>query len=80
MHKQNTCDAPAMNNRTTCPVCNSKNITTKNVRGINYLHCTDCGFDEEHDYDAAYPEERSTQRGKGTFTPYQRGGGQRTRK
>lgn len=63
-----------------CPVCGSKNVVLKKVRGFQYLCCQDCEFDEEQDYDSVYPEERSTQRGKSTFTPYQRGGGQRTRK
>ncbi len=63
-----------------CPVCGSKNIVLKEVRGFSYVCCKDCEFDEEQDYDAAYPEGRNTQRGKSTFTPYQRGGGQRSRK
>lgn len=63
-----------------CPVCGSKNITVKEIRGFHSICCKDCTFDEEHDYDAAYPEERSTQAGKTKFSPYKRGGSQRTRK
>lgn len=63
-----------------CPVCGSKNIELKLKNGFTYICCKDCEYDEGEDYDAAYPGERLTQKGKTQHTPYKRGGSQRTRK
>ncbi|MDP1695265.1 MAG: hypothetical protein Q8L34_07055 [Candidatus Woesearchaeota archaeon] len=63
-----------------CPVCGSKNIELKAKSGFTYVCCKDCEYDEGEDYDAAYPGERLTQKGKTKHTPYKRGGSQRTRR
>ncbi|MBI1972462.1 hypothetical protein HYS50_00470 [Candidatus Woesearchaeota archaeon] len=61
-----------------CPVCGSHNIQLKEKSGFLYVCCKDCEYDEEEDYDVAYPGEKSSKI-KGKHTPYKRGGGQRTR-
>lgn len=62
-----------------CPVCKSPDTEIKEVDGFEFLTCKKCGYDEADEYDI-YPEERSAQKGKSGYTPYKRGGAQRSAK
>lgn len=57
-----------------CPECGSKDIEIKQKKGVKYIICTECEYDESMDYDQSYPDEK-TSAGRGS--PYKRGGAQR---
>ncbi len=61
-----------------CPVCSSVNVEIVNEDNRDYIVCKKCGFDSRFEYDEMYPEERSSQKAKGRYSPYKRGGGRRT--
>ncbi len=62
-----------------CPACGSSDIKVIEEEGFNFIVCSKCKYNEAEDYDV-YPEERSAQKGKSGYTPYQRGGGRRSAK
>ncbi|MBI2546477.1 hypothetical protein HYV81_04825 [Candidatus Woesearchaeota archaeon] len=62
-----------------CPRCGSLNVKIVNYQGIPILVCQACGYDESATYDE-FPVTRSSQKAKGSFSPYKAGGGRRTRK
>ncbi len=60
-----------------CPECGSKNIKHYNYLGIKAIKCNNCGFDESSAYEV-YPEQKTSQKAKGKYTIYKKGGSQRT--
>lgn len=62
-----------------CPRCRSANIRIVDYLGMSCIICNDCNYDERQQYDL-YPEEKTSQREKGRFTPYKVGGGRRVAK
>lgn len=62
-----------------CPRCGSKNIKIQSYMGIKVVKCRECGFDESSTYEV-YPEQKTSQKAKGRYTIYKKGGSQRTRK
>lgn len=62
-----------------CPKCSSVNVKFFNYLGIKMLKCDDCGFDEGAAYEV-YPEQKTSQKAKGKYAVYKRGGSQRARK
>lgn len=62
-----------------CPVCKSTETEVIEEEGFEFLVCKKCKYDEREEFDV-YPGERSTQKGKSGFTPYKRGGAQRSAK
>lgn len=63
---------------TTCPKCKSPVVITLEHEGITYLQCRICHYDELEE-DLA-DQSRSSQREKGKYTPYKKGGKGRVRK
>lgn len=61
---------------TMCPKCGSTNVESVSYLGIRCTLCKDCGFDERALYEV-YPEEKSSAKQKGRFTPYKVGGARR---
>lgn len=61
-----------------CPVCKSTNVSVEIIEDLEFIKCNECGFDEAEEYEV-YPEEKSGQKGKSSYTPYKRGGGARSR-
>lgn len=59
-----------------CPKCGSKETKTESYMDINVLICQNCGYDESTIYEL-YPEQKTSQKAKGQFTPYKTGGGKR---
>ena len=62
-----------------CPKCGSKNIKFYTYLGIKTIKCSKCGFDESAVYEV-YPEQNTSQKAKGEYTIYKKGGPKRTRK
>ena len=62
-----------------CPKCRSEDVKTVLYRGIKCAVCNKCGFDERDVYEQ-YPEEKGSQKAKGSFSPYKAGGSSRARK
>ena len=62
-----------------CPKCGSANIKFTSYLGIKTIKCDNCGFDESSIYEV-YPEQKTSQKAKGRYTIYKKGGSQRTRK
>jgi len=60
-----------------CPKCGSFNVAI-HKEDIEFLTCKSCGYDELEE--EAYPEQRSSQREKGRYSPYKAGGKGRTRR
>ena len=56
-----------------CPTCYSENIKIVNHMGIDCIVCNNCSFDERNYYEV-YPEQRTSQKAKGSFNPYKVGG------
>lgn len=61
-----------------CPKCGSRQVYYEKYRSVNCIICETCDYDQRDELDIT-PEEKSG-KGKGSFTPYQAGGGARTRK
>ena len=68
-----------MNKMKTCQKCGSKKIVVEQYMGIPCIVCTSCGYDEASKYDL-FPEEKTSQKAKGQFSPYKTGGAKRTTK
>lgn len=62
-----------------CPKCGSKDVKLYSYIGSKIIKCGDCGFDESKIYEV-YPEEKKSQKAKGSYSVYKTGGSQRTRK
>ncbi len=45
---------------------------------VKCIVCGNCGYDETKQYDV-YPEEKTSQKEKGRYTPYKAGGFKRTK-
>ena len=62
-----------------CPKCGSRDIKFFNYLNIRTIKCNNCGFDEAAVYEV-YPEQKTSQKAKGKYTIYKKGGSQRARK
>ena len=62
-----------------CTKCSSKDIKLVKYLGIDCIVCKNCGFDETESYEV-FPEEKNSQKAKGSYTPYKSGGHGRSRK
>ena len=62
-----------MPNKNKCPKCSSNNIKIIKYMGIGCITCDNCGFDESAQYEV-FPEEKKSQKAKGSYTPYKSGG------
>ena len=62
-----------------CPKCSSKDIKFQKYLGIKTIKCSNCGFDERRVYEV-YPEQNTSQKAKGSYNIYKKGGSLRTRK
>ncbi|MBI2656695.1 hypothetical protein HYX03_03075 [Candidatus Woesearchaeota archaeon] len=62
-----------------CPKCSSADVKFYNYLNVKALRCNNCGFDEATVYEV-YPEQKTSQKAKGKYTIYKKGGSQRTRK
>ena len=62
-----------------CPRCGSTNLKPYSYLGVKTIKCNNCGFDESSFYDV-YPEQKTSQKAKGKYMVYKKGGSQRTRK
>ncbi len=60
-----------------CPKCGSTKTESEAYIGIFILKCKNCGYDESDLYEI-YPEQKTSQKAKGSFTLYKAGGGNRT--
>ncbi|MAG08731.1 hypothetical protein CMO89_04605 [Candidatus Woesearchaeota archaeon] len=62
-----------------CPKCKSKKIKLVDYTGIKCVVCEECGYDERDVYEET-PDERTSQKAKGNYTPYRTGGKYRSSK
>ena len=60
-----------------CPKCSSIKIKFYKYLGIKTIKCNNCGFDESSMYEV-YPEQKASQKAKGQYSVYKKGGSQRT--
>ena len=60
-----------------CPKCNSDKAIQVDYQGIKCTVCKECGFDERDIYDQ-FPDNKKSQKAKGSFSPYKTGGKDRT--
>jgi len=61
-----------------CPKCKSPNVRIEEYQGIDCIVCNDCDYDELQQYEV-YPEHKTSQKAKGTFSKYKAGGSKRTK-
>ncbi len=62
-----------------CPKCKSGNVKMIDYFSVKCIKCYNCGYDETKQYDV-YPEEKTSQKEKGRYTPYKAGGSRRGKK
>jgi hypothetical protein len=62
-----------------CPECGSVKIKFIDYMGLKCIKCSNCGLDEAKKYEV-YPEEKKSQKEKGNYSPYKKGGSFRTKK
>lgn len=62
-----------------CPQCGSEKIKIFKDEGLEFVECIKCGYDEL-DEDDSFPETRTNQKEKGSYSPYKTGGKDRSRK
>ena len=62
-----------------CPKCSSSKIKLVDYIGVKCIICSKCGYDETKQYDV-YPEDKTSQKEKGRYTPYKAGGSKRGKK
>ena len=62
-----------------CPKCESGSVELVNYMEIKCLKCNNCGFDETSEYEV-YPQQKTSQKAKGSYSPYKKGGHGRTAK
>jgi uncharacterized Zn finger protein len=60
-----------------CPKCGSGNIRLVKYMSIKTIKCNNCGFDESGAY-YIVPEQKTSQKAKGRYSPYKTGGNRRT--
>ena len=60
-----------------CPKCGSKNVKFYSYLNIRAIKCSNCGFDEGNVYEV-FPEQKASQKAKGRYNVYKRGGSRRT--
>ena len=60
-----------------CHKCGSYNVEPYLYQSVEVIKCNDCGFDESSQYEV-YPQQKTSQKAKGKFTPYKTGGSKRT--
>jgi hypothetical protein len=68
-----------MFNKKVCSKCKSSNVKVIDYMGAKCIVCSSCGFDESKQYDV-FPEDKKSQKAKGSYTPYKSGGFKRARK
>jgi len=68
-----------MKNKKNCPKCKSNNIKIINYMNIRCIVCSECGFDGSKQYDV-FPENKKSQKAKGSYSKYKTGGHGRTKK
>ncbi len=56
-----------------CPKCSSGNVKIIDYLGAKCIVCNDCGFDETKQYEV-FPEDKTSQKAKGSYMPYKTGG------
>ncbi len=56
-----------------CPKCNSADVKIVRYMTINCLVCNRCGYDERNLYEV-FPQEKKSQKAKGSYTVYKSGG------
>ncbi|MBI1969519.1 hypothetical protein HYS48_02390 [Candidatus Woesearchaeota archaeon] len=59
-----------------CPRCKSDNIRIVDYMTVQCIVCNSCGYDERMVYEIV-PEEKTSQKLKGRFSPYKAGGASR---
>ena len=62
-----------------CPKCKSSNVKKVKYMDIDCIVCSDCNYDERSIYEI-YPEEKKSQKAKGSYSPYKSGGGRGIKK
>lgn len=62
----------------TCPDCGSLNTRNITYLDVDCIVCNECGFDEREELDT-YPQDRTNQKAKASYSPYRSGGKGRTR-
>ncbi len=62
-----------------CPKCGSYNVMPYLYQSVEVIKCGDCGYDEGSAYDV-FPEEKKSQKAKGSYSKYKVGGSRRTKK
>jgi uncharacterized Zn finger protein len=62
-----------------CPKCGSSNVEEVLYSGTTLILCNECGYDERDEYDVV-PEEKTSQKAKGRYSPYKTGGKRRSSK
>jgi DNA-directed RNA polymerase subunit M/transcription elongation factor TFIIS len=62
-----------------CPKCGSTQTKKEAYIEIDVLICKACGYDESSLYEI-YPQQKTSQKAKGQFSPYKAGGGKRTQR
>ena len=60
-----------------CPDCGSDNLEKYKYNKTECFKCKDCGFDICEEFEQT-PEERTSQKEKGRYSPYKTGGGKRS--
>ena len=61
-----------------CPRCKSIKLKKYIYMGSECFKCLNCGYDSGSDLDSL-PEQRTSQKEKGSFSPYKTGGSRRAR-
>ena len=60
-----------------CPKCGSPDVKSVKYLSVPVIKCSSCGFDESSVYDV-YPEQKTSQKAKGKYNVYKKGGSRRT--
>ncbi|NQV09342.1 hypothetical protein HQ529_05825 [Candidatus Woesearchaeota archaeon] len=61
-----------------CPQCGSNDIEELEYLSVKAILCHRCGYDERNELETT-PDQRTSQKEKGRFTPYKTGGKNRTK-
>jgi len=61
-----------------CPVCGSKKIRPYKYNDVTCFECDNCSYDSCEEFEEV-PEEKTSQKAKGRYTPYKAGGSKRTK-
>jgi len=62
-----------------CPKCGSYNVEPYLFQSVEVMKCNECGYDEGEEFEH-YPTEKTSQKAKGKYSVYKKGGSQRARK